>query len=80
MHVFFVNAEPLFLFADRLATSHADHIHDDHCTGPPGYRIDREVVMPVEFVLLGGILVVAGGALIFVLIRRHKTAEPPHFR
>jgi hypothetical protein len=36
--------------------------------------------MPVELVWLGGVLVVAVGVLIFVLIRRQKPPEPPHFR
>jgi hypothetical protein len=36
--------------------------------------------MPVESVAFGGFLVVAGGVLIFVLIRRQKPAEPPHLR
>jgi hypothetical protein len=36
--------------------------------------------MPVELVWLGGVLVVVFGVLIFVLIRRQKPPEPPHFR
>ena len=36
--------------------------------------------MPVELVLIGGILVVVAGAVIFILIRRQKATEPPHFR
>jgi hypothetical protein len=36
--------------------------------------------MPTELVLIGSILTVAAGCLIFVLIRRHKPAEPLHFR
>jgi hypothetical protein len=36
--------------------------------------------MPTELVLIGGILVVVAGGLVFVLLRRHKEAEPPHFR
>jgi len=36
--------------------------------------------MPTELVLIGGILVVAAGGLVFVILRRHKTAELPHFR
>ena len=36
--------------------------------------------MPTELVLLGGVLTVAVGGLILVLIRRHKPTEPLHFR
>jgi hypothetical protein len=36
--------------------------------------------MPTELVLIGGVLVAVAGGLIFLLIRRTKTAEPPHFR
>lgn len=36
--------------------------------------------MPTGLVLIGGILVVAAGGLVFVLLRRQKPAEPPHFR
>jgi hypothetical protein len=36
--------------------------------------------MPTELVWVGGILVVAAGVLIFVVLQRHKPAEPPHFR
>jgi hypothetical protein len=36
--------------------------------------------MPMELVWLGGVLVVVFGVLIFVLIRRQKPPEPPHFR
>jgi hypothetical protein len=36
--------------------------------------------MPTELVWIGGILVVAAGGLFFVLLRRHKDPEPPHFR
>jgi hypothetical protein len=36
--------------------------------------------MPTELVLLGSIITLAVGVLIFVVIHRHKTAEPPHFR
>jgi hypothetical protein len=37
-------------------------------------------LMPTELVFIGGILTVAVGGLIFVLIRRHKPAETLHFR
>jgi len=36
--------------------------------------------MPTELVLIGGILVLAAGGLIFVFLRRQRAAEPPHFR
>ena len=36
--------------------------------------------MPTELVLLGSIVTLAVGALIFVVIHRHKAPEPPHFR
>jgi len=36
--------------------------------------------MPTELVWIGGILVVAAGGLIFLLLRRHKEAALPHFR
>ena len=36
--------------------------------------------MPTELVFIGGILTVAVGGLIFVLIRHHKPAETLHFR
>jgi len=36
--------------------------------------------MPTELVLIGGVLVVAAGGLIFWLINRRKPTEPPHFR
>jgi hypothetical protein len=36
--------------------------------------------MPTDLVFLGGILTVAAGCLIFVLIRRQKPTEPLHFR
>jgi hypothetical protein len=39
-----------------------------------------EIVMPTELVWLGGVLVMAVGGLIFVLIHRQKPAEPPHLR
>jgi hypothetical protein len=35
--------------------------------------------MPTGLVLIGGILVVVAGILIFLLIRRLKPPEPPHF-
>jgi hypothetical protein len=35
--------------------------------------------MPTEVVLLGSIVTLAVGGLLFVVIHRHKTAEPPHF-
>ena len=40
----------------------------------------QEKFMPTELVFLGGILTVAAGCLIFVLIRRQKPTEPLHFR
>jgi len=36
--------------------------------------------MPTGLVLIGSILAIAAGGLVFVLLRRQKTAEPPHFR
>ena len=36
--------------------------------------------MPTELVAVGGVLVVVLGLLMFVLIRKQKTVEPPHFR
>jgi hypothetical protein len=36
--------------------------------------------MPIELVMIGGVLVVVTGALIFFLINRQKPIEPPHFR
>jgi hypothetical protein len=36
--------------------------------------------MPTGLVLIGGILVVAAGILVFVLLRRQKAPELPHFR
>jgi hypothetical protein len=36
--------------------------------------------MPTELVLIGGVLAVAAGGLVFVLLRRQKAAEPLHFR
>jgi hypothetical protein len=36
--------------------------------------------MPTELVWAGGVLVAVAGSLIFVLLRRQKHAEPPHFR
>ena len=36
--------------------------------------------MPTGLVLIGGVLVVAAGGLVFVFLRRQKAAEPPHFR
>ena len=41
---------------------------------------ERNTVMPTELVLVGGVLVAAGGALVFALIRRTKPVEPQHFR
>jgi hypothetical protein len=41
---------------------------------------ERNTVMPTELVWVGGVLVAAGGALVFALIRRTKPLEPPHFR
>jgi hypothetical protein len=43
-------------------------------------RSEKEFNMPTELVLIGGILVVAAGGLVFFLLHRHKTAELPHFR
>jgi hypothetical protein len=34
--------------------------------------------MPTELVAIAGVLVAVAGILIFVLLRRQKTAEPPH--
>jgi hypothetical protein len=34
--------------------------------------------MPIELVGFGGIRVVAVGVLALILIRWHKTTEPPH--
>jgi hypothetical protein len=36
--------------------------------------------MPTGLILLGSIITVAVGGLIFLVIRRYKPAEPPHFR
>jgi hypothetical protein len=36
--------------------------------------------MPTELVLIGGVLVVVAGVVIFALIRRQKRPEPPHFK
>ncbi len=36
--------------------------------------------MPTEYLLLGAVLVIIFGVLIFILIGRHKPTEPPHFR
>ena len=36
--------------------------------------------MPIELVWIGGIFVVAVGGLMFMLIRRQQSAEPPHLR
>jgi hypothetical protein len=36
--------------------------------------------MPTELVSIGGFLVAAAGGLMFVLLRRRKPVEPPHFR
>ena len=35
--------------------------------------------MPTELVWVGAVLVAAGGAVVFALIRRVKPVEPPHF-
>jgi len=35
--------------------------------------------MPTELVGIGGVLVSVAGILVFLLLRRQKTAEPPHF-
>jgi hypothetical protein len=37
------------------------------------------MVMPTELVGIGGVLVAIGGILVVFLLRRQKTAEPPHF-
>jgi hypothetical protein len=34
--------------------------------------------MPIDLVLIGGVLVAIAGVLIFFLIRRQKPPEPPH--
>lgn len=39
----------------------------------------EDSTMPTGLVLIGAILVVLVGILIFVLIRRLKPPEPPHF-
>lgn len=36
--------------------------------------------MPTELVFIGGILVAVVGVLMFFLIRRRKSDEPPHLR
>ena len=36
--------------------------------------------MPTGLVLIGFILAVAAGGLVFLFLRRSKTAEGPHFR
>jgi hypothetical protein len=36
--------------------------------------------MPTDLVLLGGIITVAAGCLIFVVIRRQRPTETLHFR
>ena len=36
--------------------------------------------MPIELVLLGGIAVVAAGALIFVVLRHRNAPTPLHLR
>jgi hypothetical protein len=38
------------------------------------------LIMPTELVVIGAILSIAAGLLIFVLIHRQRPAEPPHFR
>jgi hypothetical protein len=35
--------------------------------------------MPTDLVLIGGILAVVAGGLMFVLINRWKPADPPRF-
>ena len=39
-----------------------------------------DFLMPTDLVLIGAILVVVAGGLIFWLINRQKPTEPPHFR
>ena len=36
--------------------------------------------MPTGLILLGSIVTVVAGGLVFVVIRRYKPTEPPHFR
>jgi preprotein translocase subunit YajC len=36
--------------------------------------------MPTELIASGAVLVILFGVLTFVLIRRQKPVEPPHFR
>jgi hypothetical protein len=38
------------------------------------------MIMPTELVFLGGVLVIAAGAVTFFFINRQKPVEPPHFR
>jgi hypothetical protein len=40
----------------------------------------KELLMPTDLILIGGILVVAAGGFVFVLLRRQKADETPHFR
>ena len=40
----------------------------------------KELLMPTELVWIGGVLVVAAGGLVFLVLRRTKAVEPPHFR
>jgi hypothetical protein len=40
----------------------------------------KELLMPTELVLIGGILVAAAGGLFVLVLRRQKVVEPPHFR
>jgi hypothetical protein len=42
--------------------------------------VRKEMIMPTELVFLGGVLVVAAGAVTFFFITHHKSVEPPHFR
>jgi hypothetical protein len=36
--------------------------------------------MPPGLLWIGIVLVFVAGGLIFMFIRKHKTADPPHFR
>lgn len=36
--------------------------------------------MPTGLVLLGSIITIAVGGLIFLVLRRHKSVEPLHFK
>jgi hypothetical protein len=61
-----------------MAESRGKAVHP--AIGPVSMAIERTSTMPTELVFLGGILAVAAGLLIFVLIHRQHPAEPPHFR